>query len=1713
MFSTLTPTVKAQTTSIPKVTLVKLWEVSHKAYMAKFVGEKYVVVFTGHGDVSLDGKYISSGGTAYVYKVDTGELLATLTPDTDDDNGDTWEVISWEPFQYVKRWDASGFFSADSKRMIEDVYMLGTNAKVVDTTSWTTIPIDWGFTDTTVGNFYAIQLDYSGATLFVGHIGDGTIYVYKYDSSQGKYVLAFSHQESGNYGRRVQITLDGKYIVVGGLDYPYLDIWEWSDEENTYIRVAHYQLPDTGGIRALGISDPYNVGYVVAGTKNGWVIVAYFDASTKEFNVIYEKKEAPDDSWIYNPFYERWIPKVTEVFALCSHRDSGRPGYGIVYDVLTNQTTVIHFADPGTPQWSAAAVSPEANYVFLGNALYMVVRRDMWAGQPRLRFIGSMRFSRGFGLQDLGSPIILESPKDRDWHMLFYSGKVTVRKLVTEAIPVDLTTDRDVLEGRIGNLYDKGLVKTWKVAEIGGYIQSINVTHYENPGKGITPDRGIAVKNKFVLLSPYGWNGHGFEGSTLASITEISIPLEQPVDVYSEIVLNQSISIVTVAPVFDPLGEFLGVFGIPLAPLPTALALGEDAAKLASEEASAWISGEVGTKVEIEVPLELVEEALVSGSRLTFAAKAALATVGAFLIIDAGVGIYSKYVTYSSCRSIVMNVPIVVDKYGNKYAVVHLILPEEEIPYLEEYFDHARNVLEKKGVPRGNVGLTYSAWGSTWEEYRDRLEKGYLPTINIREDIKRLIASAHGIPLEELRITEICVHVETLVHGFTNLWDFIAGGLRVIPVTIIAGHAIMPKAVVAGGQVITDPEEIARTLGSVKVNDVEYGFVAGAEGAYVDFHILLGADKLAIDFNRRGFFGDIDVELKVAVIKLFESMDEFGYVADLLYDYESTLIRISTVHILDIPYKAVKILWQVHIPEFKEPWDVTHLFYEANVSDPNSPSGYRFSYALTDPGKILLLDPANGGIMQPGKRYTVYYFYKQPPDTGLMLLFNGTKPTFTLPSHATVVINSTETQTVKFDIVFRVKAVYGLREETIIEDKLSGEVSVEANKTAYAAYDIVSYVGKAVEIEKWENTTAAYLEVEAWITEAEYNWDKSNDRDLITWWIPPAIAEEYGQPVKLRVEVFNAFNFTGIAGVDVWLSNNTVTLHNVTDANGVTYFNASKGLWYVEAYHPDYLNFTDTWYLWNDSEVRYIYMFPAGTQNPVTPPINGTQPPPIVYNETTYWWLSVEVIWKDGFPFQGALVTIYNATTNEIIYQLETNGTGFVHVLLPNSSHVTVQVNATHPETGANYSESREVIMDQHWWLVFTVPWESKYYAPEVWFKSLEIVIWRGQGWFFGNVSHLIVATFWTNKPQTITVKYVVYNWDTNETITSFTKDYSLEEGVNVFWEWFSINASQGMNVRAYGEIVSYENDTDLTNNAQWSNVVFLKPFVDLAVFVVWKPVEQKIAWALLPEDIIEVDIGISVNVNVTTTPANLLWSLMCHDVKRNVMKSIRDVREELRAYTGIVWRNVTITVPWTDKIEIHVKVEHPWEDMVLNNYANTTITIDPDVKIKLLRSPSYVREGSIFEITVELVSNVPKERNVYGSLSVTDETLGKLIKAQDVLIEPEKQIKFRVRAPENPAVFLIFKEPVVTHDMQLHFVGFDVYGNNNYQYFKINVLSSQIVGIIMAIAIAGILIVLIIVAARAVKGEIVPPEKRFKMVTREPETIKFKFIRREEEE
>ena len=2092
------PETSGNNNTLPSVVLIKLWEISHQAYMAKFVGEDYVVVFQGHGDVSLDGKYVSVGHGGFglwVYKVSTGELLGMLTADNDDGYGDTWEVISWEPFQAVKVWDRLGFFSADSKRMVEDPRYIGTAIRVVDTTTWTTIPIDWtGFTDPIGPSngyyyFYAIQLDYSGSTLAIGYIGESSVadtsklLVFKYDPTQNKYTKIFEHTETGDYGRRLQMTLDGKYIVVTGLLYPYIDIWEWSEEDQTYYRIVHHELPDPDGAGALGISDPYNVGYVIIGTENGWVVIGHFDPETKQFKVIYQAKEAPDGSWFYNPFYERWIPKVTEVFALCSHRDSSRPGYGIVYDVLTNQTEVIHFADPGTTQWSAAAVSPEANYVFLGNALYMVVKRDIQSGKPRVRLWGTMVFERG--MHELGTPIVLAPPTTADWHLYFYSGRVTISRLVSKSVPVTLTNDPDILEGKIGKLYSRGLVGAIKVVENSGSVDELDIETTEVPEAGFDVEHTIAVSSLLNVKALFGWNGHGFGGATVSSATVIDIPFRAPLDLYSEIKIDYTLPVVTVAPVFDWKKELLGVFGLGFlggVSFTTGKALASKAAEIAMKKAILWGL----SKVYNEISLQTLAKILRGGKAALQVGSKALSIVGIALIVDAGYEVYAHYLTYSSVRSFIINMAIVEDKYGNKYGAIALVLPAEEISgYSTEYKEHIEALASRYGLK--DVGITYIQYGDTWKDYTKNLEAGVLPTIDLKAIIETTIASKYGYSPEELKIVGTKIIIETLVHGKVGLWDFAWGGLKVPVTTIIAGSEILPKAVTIGGRVYDDPEEIARLIGKVIINGIEFELYAGAEGAYADFQLPLGASTLTIDFGgREQYIGNVSIRTDVLIKSDLQPLGNFGYVASFHFNWVDRQILLERVEFADIPYPMYKVERVYEYSHGTITDDMTLSFLLSTTIDSNiSPTGKFFYYVSSDPRH---LDPTNGGLLQPCEKFTIYYFYDQPPDVSIKVLLNGTKVTSTLPHHATVVVSSVNAeQDVWYELTINVKYLRGLTEVVLDSETITDVVHVRNGSSSYRVYGISQYVEEAI---SFMNATGkvAFIEFIARITKAEADYVKHNNVHTIEYYPPPTIPSPI--PVKGNASVIvrvyeyaqlEEGNFTRRPSVGAvvkayygYSTESKLAYTNVTDENGTATFVLPVGTWtfvaskpgylddlsittvytnntpvilllspiskpsrenrtyvYVNAtvtfhvydgrnanpvpnadvtarlieptdspyynetftavtgtsglatmklplgryevtvnasgyrlYHSHYIidrdpmtvnialvpetlvnfgslrviviysdwkpyegahveirnatdgsllamlstnsfgnatvtlplyqeynvsvhvverlynreyfdyevvNLTESdiavpfvlpWespqpaiegkYYWLTVQVVWAnglpfhgaevsvynlttgylvdrsvtngtgtvhFLLPAfktykvvvNATNPYTkdmymntfmlnltdhrwitvrlpwtppetvpvskkyrliiyaydittgegvkdvhvvvnkggtgtawttitnstgyaevfvpftglynitgihrdyepifrevyvvrndttvnlplspvlipaevppPPINGTEYPPIVINETNYYWLSVQVLWSDGFPFSKALVTVYNLSDGSEMFQMETNGTGFVHFLIPENASIKVTVNATHPQDPSlTFYDERELNMTQHYYIVFTVPWESEYFAPEVWLRSVSIEIHRGLGYYFGNVSHLVLLKIWTNKPQNVTVHLELINASTNATVTSKDVTLSLEEGLNTFFEWLEVNASNGGYFRVFANITQWEYDTDPTNNWGWSDVVFLKPFVDIQVFVIWRPVEQKQSWTILPNDVIEIDVGIKLPINTTEKPARLFWQLLKYDLRELRYVVDRGALEDIRSVgAGIIWRNYTVVVPWTSKLMVYANVTHEWEDFRDNNFINVTIPIDPDVRINITERPSYTLfEGQVFRVLVNITSNVEPGKGT-GWVSLIDNTTETLLKRVGIILKPQATVELTAKAPENPAMFWFVKSPATIHTITTLYAGYDLYAENNADSFDVTVISYQWATIVVAI----IVLLVIVVIIRAVTHTIV---------------------------
>jgi len=595
---------------------------------------------------------------------------------------------------------------------------------------------------------------------------------------------------------------------------------------------------------------------------------------------------------------------------------------------------------------------------------------------------------------------------------------------------------------------------------------------------------------------------------------------------------------------------------------------------------------------------------------------------------------------------------------------------------------------------------------------------------------------------------------------------------------------------------------------------------------------------------------------------------------------------------------------------------------------------------------------------------------------------------------------------------------------------------------------------------------------------SEHQFDLTEHRWLTVRlpWAPEERPERY----RVVALAYNVVDGSGVPGAVVVLKKGDLVWSAETNETGYAELVVPfLGLYNATAFRD---GFDAPWvsvHIYENNTVVAVPMSPAPL--PVVPPFNGTAPP-VYVDGTPHYWLSVRVLLQDGYPLQGANVTVYDAATDAVIASGSTDGTGAVHFLIPAGKDVRYEVRAVNPSDPADaWTAARAVTMTQHFYFVHVAPWASRFYAPEVWMQAVRVWTHRGQGYLHGPVSHLVELVIWTNRPQAVTVNVTLYDAVTNATIGSKLLALELAEGINWNWTWFEVNASQGMWVRARARIVSYEADTNPANNEAWSDAKFLKPFVDFQVFVVWRPVWQKVRHALLPEDVVEVCVGVRVPVNTTSIPARLLYGVQHLDPRRGAWNATAGEGEEVRAAAaGVIWRNFTVTVPWSHVLRVWVNVSHEWEDNWLNNAVNVTIAVDPDAKLVRVEVrgglPGAVTEGTPIKLLLHVVSNVPEERGARITITVYDNTTARALASKAVPLKPEAAYELAVRAPENPALLFV-RAPVAAHTLTATFTGYDLYEENNEEELTVTVLSWSAVWL----AVALVALLMLAAAVRAI--------------------------------
>jgi len=563
----------------------------------------------------------------------------------------------------------------------------------------------------------------------------------------------------------------------------------------------------------------------------------------------------------------------------------------------------------------------------------------------------------------------------------------------------------------------------------------------------------------------------------------------------------------------------------------------------------------------------------------------------------------------------------------------------------------------------------------------------------------------------------------------------------------------------------------------------------------------------------------------------------------------------------------------------------------------------------------------------------------------------------------------------------------------------------------------------------------------------------TDNRDIMITlpWTPEEIKQFY----MFYVYAYDVVNGSPVEGATVVMSYGSITWADKTNASGYATFKTPfLGHYSVTAIHPNYQAVSREVLIFENNTIINLPMSPIYINfNQIPPPpLNGSEYPPIVINGTPHYWLSVQVPWSDGYPFHGANVTVYDYATGKVIASGMTNGTGFIHFLIPANKTIRYTVDAVNPYNASQtYHDERVVTMSQHYYFVHKVPWISPFFSPEVGVASVEFVAHEGLGCYYGeNVSHLVIVDLYSNVKQTVNVTLSLFNvtggfWVENKTYT-----FDLTEGVNEFFAQISINACNGGRFRVLANITGYQYDSDPRNNALWSNEVFLRPFADFYVAITFRDVEKKQPWTRLPGDIIEVDICFYIPVPIET-PANISWSIYSYDLKAGTFRFERGGAESVTAEAaGMICRNETITVSWTSRIVVNASIHHEWDVNGFNNEQTMTIPVDPNIVLQIVSAPSIVREGEKFKVVVNLTSNV-EPGMAMATVTLFDNTTVRILAMVDISVEPEMIVELEATAPEIPA-----NKQAEVHQIEVTVSGYDSYVADNTQSFQLVILSNK---------------------------------------------------------
>ncbi|NPA70737.1 MAG: hypothetical protein GXO26_08005 [Crenarchaeota archaeon] len=485
-------------------------------------------------------------------------------------------------------------------------------------------------------------------------------------------------------------------------------------------------------------------------------------------------------------------------------------------------------------------------------------------------------------------------------------------------------------------------------------------------------------------------------------------------------------------------------------------------------------------------------------------------------------------------------------------------------------------------------------------------------------------------------------------------------------------------------------------------------------------------------------------------------------------------------------------------------------------------------------------------------------------------------------------------------------------------------------------------------------------------------------------------------------------------------------------------------------------------------------------RNVTTGPPTGNNTKPVTHvGNRTYEPLTVRVVTRDGVGVPRAYVTVNDENISKIVFTGWTNSDGYIPTVYVLKNHlVKICVNASR----YRYYKCKLVLMNAGYFITFFVPTYSRWFSPEVAIYGLKLIAPYNYTYYSNNTILIYVIELYTNIRQSVTVTYRLYRvvgTVPENAVETWNRSYMLylkqNRGSTDFYyrDTVKVPVNGSECFRLYAEISRYENDTDLSNNHAWSNIVCLRQPVDLYVTVYLKVVKRIRPGIKLndirifPGDTEEVTVYVFTynNMTVRDIPYRLTVTVYGPHAGTVVRKVFTGV---LNGYMSV--EKFNFTVPWDEKMTINATVISPEDYNPLNNIVAITVPIAYDVEIVKLSYPHVVMSGQPFTLTIDVRKNVFMRT---ADVLVNFTNLGLVHDYHIVLNNSTTQtIKVNVRAPVLP---LSWTHPLYIENVTVKIVTLDDYPRNNIASFKIGITGKTY--LYVGLAVAGLAVLLLLFA------------------------------------